>query len=97
MQKYRKFLRPRKERSNRATRSVITAGKMYNHELSEVLERGFAEMDIPPTELIPSLAECQHKKIHSYWRLTDGLWHRFRHTDPELSAKKDEMLTRGLL
>lgn len=68
-----------------------------NHKREDVIGAGWEFMDIPAQDRMFSLSAMQRLHIHSFFRLTDGLWYAVRTTDPTKAAELDAALDGPML
>jgi hypothetical protein len=66
-------------------------------QISESLGPDVAEMGVAPTKDMPTLGTKQRIKFHFSYRVTDGLWHYYRHTDAAKAASIDAELNAPVL
>lgn len=71
-----------------------------NHNLADVLALGLLEVPcgarVRPEDL-PGPSAMRRTRAHRAFRLTDGLWHYFRHTDAQKARQADEDFNKGML
>jgi hypothetical protein len=70
---------------------------MVTHQLLNVLALGLAEIDAEPTSDLPGPGRMRSLRAHRAFRLPDGLWHYFRHSDVEKARQADAEFSLGML
>lgn len=54
-------------------------------------------MPLEPTVAMPGIGFVIRNKVHRVFRLTDGLWHYFRFTDPHKAEERDAEYSQPML
>jgi hypothetical protein len=69
---------------------------MITHSEKTIASAGYIEVG-EPSEGLPSVSRMSRIKAHTAFRLNDGLWHFYRHTDPTLAAVADAEMDAPML